>query len=246
MKHTQRMRPRRFRATLLAVLLGCGSTAPDIGHSADLDVLFIGNSLTSTNDIPGLVAGLGDISGGPQVRVSEVSFGNFSLEDHWNQGDALEAIDRGGWEYVVMQQGPSTLPESRQNLVEWAGRFAERIRAVGAHPAIYMVWPSNGDFDGVSASYTAAAQAVNGMLIPAGEAFRSIDRDRPEIVIFQGDHFHPTQAGSYLAALVIYGQLSDREVAGVTLRRPVSWLSQSEATALESAADQANQVYGIH
>ena len=125
------MRPRRFRATLLAVLLGCGSTAPDIGHSADLNVLFIGNSLTSTNDIPELVAGLGEVSGGPQVRGSEVSFGNFSLEDHWNQGDALEAIDWGGWDYVVMQQGPSTLPESRQNLLEWAGRFAERIRAVG-------------------------------------------------------------------------------------------------------------------
>jgi hypothetical protein len=60
-----------------------------------------------------------------------------------------------------------------------AGRFAERIRAVGTRPAIYMVWPSNADFDGVSR-----------------EAFRSIDRDHPEIVIFQSDDFHPTQAGS--------------------------------------------------
>jgi hypothetical protein len=110
-----------------------------------------------------------------------------------------------------------------------AGRFAERIRAVGTRPAIYMVWPSNADFDGVSR-----------------EAFRSIDRDHPEIVIFQSDDFHPTRAGSYLAALVIYGQLSDREIAGVTLRRPISWLSQSEAITLESAADQANRAYGLH
>jgi hypothetical protein len=45
---------------------------------------------------------------------------------------------------------------------------------------------------------------------------------------------------------VIYGQLSDREIAGVTLRRPISWLSQSEAITLESAADQANRAYGLH
>ena len=109
-----------------------------------------------------------------------------------------------------------------------------------------MVWPSNGDFDGVSESYTDAAHAVNGMLIPAGEAFRSVNRDHPEITIFQSDNFHPTQIGSYLAALVIYGELTDREVDGVSLRRPVSGLSQSEAETLENAADQANQDYGIH
>ncbi len=237
--------PRHVLAAALAVLLGCGSTAPDIGRNSDLEVLFIGNSLTATNDIPGLVTALGQVSGGPQVRVSEVSFGNFSLEDHWNRGDALEAIDQGGWDYVVMQQGPSTLPESRANLVEWAGKFAERIRAVGARPAIYMIWPSDGNFDAVGASYTAAAQAVDGMLIPAGEAFRSIDRDHPEITIFQGDNFQPTQIGSYLAALVIYGELTDREVAGVSLRHPVPGLSPSDAPTLEHAADQANQDYGI-
>jgi hypothetical protein len=108
-----------------------------------------------------------------------------------------------------------------------------------------MIWPSDGNFDAVSASYTATAQAVNGMLIPAGEAFRSIDRDHPELTIFQSDGFHPTQIGSYLAALVIYGELTDREVAGVTLRRPVSGLSQSDAQTLEHAADQANRDYGI-
>ncbi|MEZ0335774.1 MAG: hypothetical protein ACAI18_17415 [Gemmatimonadales bacterium] len=238
--------PQHLRTIALAVLLGCGSTAPNITRNSDLDVLFIGNSLTATNDIPGLVSSLGQISGGPHVRVSEVSFGNFSLEDHWNQGDALEAIDRGAWDYVVMQQGPSTLPESRQNLIEWTGRFAERIRLAGARPAIYMVWPSNGDFDGVSRSYTDAAHAVNGMLIPAGEAFRSVSRDHPEITIFQSDNFHPTQIGSYLAALVIYGQLTDREVEGVTLRRPVTGLSQTEAGELEAAADQANRDHGVH
>ena len=45
---------------------------------------------------------------------------------------------------------------------------------------------------------------------------------------------------------MIYGKLTDREVDGVSLRRPVTGLSQSEAAqTLEDAADRANQDYGI-
>ena len=31
-----------------------------------------------------------------------------------------------------LQQGPSSLPASQAHLLEWTGRFAERIRGVGA------------------------------------------------------------------------------------------------------------------
>jgi hypothetical protein len=108
-----------------------------------------------------------------------------------------------------------------------------------------MIWPSNGDFDGVTRSYADAALAVDGMLLPAGEAFRAVARDHPEITIFGSDNYHPTEFGSYLAALVIYGQLTNREVRGVTLRRPVPGLTHSRADVLEKAADQANRDYGI-
>ncbi len=127
------------------------------------------------------MAGLGEISDGPRVHVSEVAFGNYSLEDHWNRGDALDSIAKGGWDVVVMQQGPSTVPANRQHLIEGSTRFSQRIRSVGARPTIYMVWPPNGDFDAVARSYTDAALAVDGTLIPAGEAFRAVVRDHPDI-----------------------------------------------------------------
>lgn len=233
-----------LRTFALLSLLGCGSTAPDQGNDRDLRVLFIGNSLTYSHDIPAQVAGLGEASDGPRVHASQVVFGGYSLEDHWNQGDALDSIARGGWDFVIMQQGPSTVPENRAQLVEWSIRFAERIRAAGARPAIYMIWPSNGDFDAVARSYTDAAQAVDGMLIPAGEAFRAVARDHPEIEIFDFDRFHPSPAGAYLAALVIYGRLADRPMSGVT-QRPVPGISTAQAGRLARAADKANWDFGI-
>src|SRR4051812_31473667 len=74
--------------------------------------LFVGNSLTYTNDLPGLVRALAAAVGHP-LAVASVALPDYSLEDHWNQGDALRAIARGGWSFVVLQQGPSSLEDSR-------------------------------------------------------------------------------------------------------------------------------------
>jgi hypothetical protein len=85
--------------------------------------------------------------------------------------------------------------------------FAEIVRASGATPALYMVWPSTSrasDFPGVSTSYGAAARAVNGRLLPAGDAWRKVLREHRDITLYSDDGLHPTLAGSYLAALVIY------------------------------------------
>jgi hypothetical protein len=231
-------------SAVLLALSACGSTAPEPIVDRDLRVLFIGNSLTYTNDVPGRVAEVAALLGGPRIEVAQVAFGSFSLEDHWVQGDALEEIGKGGWDYVLLQQGPSTLPASRLHLIEWSTRFAERIRAAGARPAIFMIWPSDGNYDGVSRSYRDAAAAVDGTLAPAGEAFRAVARDHPGIAIHQGDGFHPSAAGAYLAALVICGRLLRREVEGVGTGRSLGGLSRLEFAELERAADRANRDFG--
>jgi hypothetical protein len=235
---------RPFRVGFLLVLLACGSTAPQPVEGHHLRVLFIGNSLTYTHDVPERVAEIAALLNGPRIEVSKVAFGSYSLEDHWLHGDALDSIALGGWDYVLMQQGPSTLPASRLHLVEWSTRFAERIRTAGGRPAIFMIWPEDGNYDGVSRSYTDAAVAVEGTLVPAGEAFRAVARDDPHIRIHGGDGFHPSAAGAYLAALVICGRLLRREVEGVGAGRSIGGLTRLEFAELERAADRANRDFG--
>ena len=182
-------------------------------------VLFVGNSLTYSNDLPDIVAAISLGAGDdPALRVGMVAFPGYSLEDHWNQGDALDAIDAGGWDVVVLQQGPSTLPASRAHLVEWAGRFADRIRAAGARPALYSVWPTDGSeagFDATLASYGAAADAVDGVLVPAGEAWRAAWARDAELPLTSGDGFHPSLLGSVIAATSIWHALTERTPVGL-------------------------------
>jgi hypothetical protein len=157
---------RIFPLVMLVVLASCGSTGPTPVEDHDLRILFIGNSLTYVNDLPSLVQDLGRTDPELTVTVSSVAFPNFSLVDHWDRGDALRAIDDGPWDVVVLQQGPSALPDSRAVLVEYAGKFAAEIRRVGARPAIYMVWPGLDrldEWDAVTQSYAAAASAVDGV-----------------------------------------------------------------------------------
>jgi hypothetical protein len=112
------------------------------GSPVDGRVLFIGNSLTATNGRPAMVEALSRQGGGaPPVTAASVVVGGFSLEDHWNQGTAVRRINEGGWSIVVLQQGPSSLPENQASLRDWTARFDAVILANGARTALYMVWP---------------------------------------------------------------------------------------------------------
>jgi hypothetical protein len=239
-------------AALAAASLTCGSsegvTGPPPGEGPA--VLFIGNSLTFFNDMPDIVAAISlGAEDDPPMRVAMVAFPNFSLEDHWNRGDALDAIDEGGWDVVVLQQGPSTLPASRAHLVEWAGRFAERIRAVGGRPALLSVWPTDGTeagYDATLASYSAAADAVDGLLVPAGEAWREALARNPELTLTIVDGFHPSLLGSVIAAysswaaitgrspLGLPGVIESPEVGRITLTPDLAALVQAAVAAAQS------------
>jgi len=218
---------------LVAAFIQSGTHAQP---AAAFRVLFIGNSLTSANDLPWTLEALSRSAGGPRVDCESVAFPNYSLEDHWNRGDAATAIARGGWQTVILQQGPSALPESQVLLREYTRKFDADIRRVGAKTALYMVWPFStrrGDFDGVKKSYQTAARDVGGLFLPVGEAWRAVWRRDAKISLYGSDGFHPTSEATYLAALVIYQRLTGTDPAAAP---PSTAISPDHAAVLRQAA----------
>lgn len=250
---------RNQRSMLVAVLLlalwacGPGPASPDAPRppEADLSLLFIGNSLTYTNGLPGMLERLLEEHGGvDDAYVESVSLPNFGLEDHWNGlSNARQRIEAGGWDVIILQQGPSAT-EGRPSLIEYSGRFAAEIHSLGARTALYMVWPAEErsfDFAGVSDSYRTAAEQVGGVLYPVGEAWRAAWAGDPSLELYGPDRFHPSPVGTYLAAVVMFEQLSgiDPETLPGVIPSAIGGLplSAADAAIVHAAAKEANEAF---
>lgn len=200
-------------------------------------ILFIGNSLTYENDLPGMVCQLAR-SVGRKLVCESLALPDYGLEQHWQSGKARTLIATGQWDVVVLQQGPSALPESRRVLVDYTRRFDAEIKKAGARTALYMVWPSRqrrGDMEGVSQSYREAAKAVDATLLPVGDAWRAAWAANPDLPLYAADNFHPSGVGTYLAALVVYRHL----MAGPAPATPVLGGALAHAELLQRVASQS-------
>ena len=208
-------------------------------------VLFIGNSLTEANGLPAMVETLSRQGEGTPISTASVVFDGFSLEDHWNQGTARRRIAEGGWSIVVLQQGPSSLPESQaasprvdgslryRHSGEWrpdgtlhgvAGvESPRRIRC--GEP---VVCASRGRRQRHAASRWARPGAAHGAAIPK---YRCTVRTG----------FIPTPTATYLAALVIYQQISGRSPVGLPA---LTQMPADRARLLQDAAQEANAQFG--
>ncbi len=224
-----------------AALLFTGCSSGDPTGANGLRVLFVGNSLTYTNDLPAMVATFAE-SEELAFGYKTIAFPNYALQDHWYHSDARSELSEGNWDFVVMQQGPSSLPENQESLRFWAAKFADEARLYGTEPALYMVWPADvnsATFPAVVDSYTLAADAVAGLLLPAGAAWLAAWNLDASLPLYGPDGFHPSETGTYLAALAVFAGLTGSSPVGLpsTLELPAGGLTipASRARLLQDA-----------
>ena len=214
-------------------------------------VFFIGNSLTSTNDLPGTLAALAR-SGGDTIRVRSVAEPNFAVIDHVHGGsNAIEVIQQEPWHFVILQQGPTSQQLGRDTLILATRLLDPYIRAAGGKSAQYMTWPPSGSehlFDAVRTSSQLAAEAVGGVFMPAGEAWRAAWAVDRQLTLYGPDGFHPSELGTYLVALVLYEEITGHDpqrlpgsavVAGHTLSAPETTVRLLQRVAHETVTRYA-------
>lgn len=220
---------------------GRGASLPD--GERPLRILFIGNSQTSTHDLPAFVAEVARTSKHPEVVYRTIAPSAVTLEGNWYQGEAVAALAGERWDAVVMQQGPSVLPGARAKLCFYAKAFADEARARGARPYLLMVWPRRGSaLTDVIDSYAAAAAAADATLLPAGAAWGAALRRTPSLALYESDGVHPSRLGTYLAALVVYaGLLEISAVApnALVVSENPFWIPRDTARLFRESAKEA-------
>lgn len=142
-----------------------------------LNVLFIGNSFTARNDLPGLVAKLAAAKG-KELRHRLISAGGASLRAHWNAGEAAKAIQTGGYDFVVLQE-QSTLPvKNATRMHENVRLFDEAITSAGAKTVLYMTWARRHAPEtqaAISDAYNSIGRELKATVVPVGTVWERLN-----------------------------------------------------------------------
>jgi len=212
--------------------------ATRITDSAPLNVLFIGNSFTARNNLPGLIANL-VAARGKGLKHRLVSTGGASLRTHWNAGEALKQIQDDRYDRVVLQE-QSTLPvKNAKRMHENVRLFAEAIQTAGAKSVLYMTWARRNapeSQEAITDAYTGIGRELGAMVVPVGLAWQRFLGKYDQPVLHDKDQSHPTLAGSYLAACVFLAVLFEESPVGIT--GEVAGLSAKDLTLLQKVAWQ--------
>jgi hypothetical protein len=212
-----------------------------IHKSKQFHVLFIGNSFTARNDLPGLIARLA-AARGVEMEHRLISVGGASLRTHWNKGHAQDAIRRRRFDFVVLQE-QSTLPvKNAVRMHENVRLFDEVIRAAGARTVLYMTWARQNQPEAqqiITEAYSTIGRELGATVVPVGAVWQHFLRKHRRPVLHDKDRSHPTLAGSYLAACVFVAVLFGQ--SPVSISSEIPGLDATDAKLLQRAAQHANK-----
>ena len=198
--------------------------------------LFIGNSFTARNNVPGIIASLAE-SRGRQLEHKLISAGGASLRMHWNKGDAPKEIERTRYDWVVLQE-QSTLPiKNAARMHENVRLFEEAIRQAGARTALYLTWARSYAPESqraITDAYTSIGEELGATIVPVGIAWKKLLAKPGHPLLHDKDGSHPTLAGSYLAACVFLAVLFGENPVGI--ESDLKGLDPADVKLLQQAA----------
>ncbi|GMG86769.1 hypothetical protein [Biformimicrobium ophioploci] len=209
-------------------------------------VLYVGNSLSFYNNglhthVTNLLKSAGRWHpGNSKQQLLTLSAGG--LEESYPGLVARLEAPEGRWSAVVFHGRSSdpVNPRRQQAFREGVARFAEAISAAGAEPVLLETWAYPGRVgmtEAVADAYLHEAEQHGIRVIPAGLAFSYVRERFPEIELFSADIEtfdengkpllrrvlrHPSLAGTYLAACVIYASLYGESPEGLPYRAGLS------------------------
>jgi hypothetical protein len=233
----------------LILLLGCCAKFnddPAAGGEKSFKILYVGNSLTYTNDLPALVAEIA-AQDGQKIAHKSMALPDYAFEDHLNDGKVQPEIKKGGYDFVIGQQGPSALPSSQAILLRDAALLSDLCKQAKSRFGLYTVWPSSArafDLDNVIASYANAAAQTNALLCPAGLAWKKAWEVDAALPLYSADGFHPSLTGSVLAALTIYGAVKEKSDFNFIKYEDCSWKKEMDKARFEALKAAALKALG--
>ncbi|USG59530.1 hypothetical protein NBZ79_10050 [Sneathiella marina] len=188
-------------------------------------VLFIGNSLTYTNDLPKMISEIAD-TGERKMDYQSITPGGSRLIQHAQNKKVLDELMEGTWDFIVLQEQSQYPGFAEKQLKKYVYAPAKKLVELArkSNPSAVIVFymtmarkkgdPGNAHISSDLNSYGGMQKRVNRAYLrlakinksdvaPVGEAWEFFRLKHPGIEIYSDD-IHPNVIGTYLAACVFY------------------------------------------
>lgn len=209
-------------------------------------VLFVGNSLTYSHNLPGLTTQIASSKGDSMTHFSNTP-GGADLSGLYLNPTRLAILTQEPWDVVVFQ-GQSTEAGASNNLEDLfllsVCSLVDRASRHGSKAVLYQTYANNNPIgylqlqEKISRSYHYAGNLTHTAVAPVGDAWLQAYHDDPNPGLHTGDDVHPTIKGAYLSACVFYATLFCNSPIGAWYP---AGISSTEATYLQQLAH--NQVF---
>jgi hypothetical protein len=208
-------------------------------------ILFVGNSLTFGNDLPGMLVKVAsaDPSAPVSLETRSITGSGVSLTGLWDEGCGPRRMATDHFDVVILQEQSFFWDTDPSGSREAAGRWFSAARSSGATPLYFQPWtgpPIRGDGRLEEGEMEQATRQIAGMygapLIRIGEAFNAGQSTPGAPDLFQPDRHHASEAGTWLAALVTFHALTGERPANSSWRP--AGVSPEQAATIQRIADQ--------
>lgn len=208
-----------------------------------IDMLFIGNSMTYVNDVPGTLAMLA-AKNGIIINQKQVVVGGRSLIEHVNDGTALNEIRSGKYDNVCVQEQQAIIDSqsAREDCLKALDILSEETYKANADFHVYLRASKEVEHYGISPLeqsktmdefLTPAAQSRNATCIYANRAITIANQTLDFNLWYDG--LHHTTHGSYLVVCTFYATYFNRSATELDTAYD---LPVEDAKKLQKIADQ--------
>ena len=183
-------------------------------------VLFIGNSFTYFNDMPGMLSEMFK-EAGLAYQVESLTKGGWYLSRYADPQDEMGAQLYGDyvgkhWDYVILQDQSFNPAKDFDNFFEGAKTLCQVLKA--GKVLFYQTWAyEDGSeklektgltydemYRKLKEAYGRAAEDLGGVLVPVGDRFAACHAEKSDRKLYKDDNFHPSEVGSRIAALEFF------------------------------------------
>ena len=238
-----KIRPHYIVGVLIAILLSAVHVTATEDEAKDYEILLIGNSHSSRNNLPGLLAILIE-TGLPSKTVHARTAPRWGfLVDHLQDNKTQKLLQSQTWTHVILQAQKYSSSGRYFYPTTAAEELIRRAKLQDAVPIMFPEWPRRGNTEEgqrVHKLHQQIAAREPACVAPVGLAWQLVFEQNPSLKLHAPDGNHSNRQGALLTAYVLYEVITGKPAAQLPYVSSIKVGSEAQEILRNSASESIN------